>query len=144
MDLSPTETSRAADVVLPGTTYLESEGTRCNFEGRVLRFARAIEPPSGVPGWRVLAQLAQALGVSVTAQSAAELTLDISTLAARHLDSLLPFYWNTGEDRAWKHKTRTAPVSLDGAPAFSAPALTQGERYKQSMRELGTERYRVL
>lgn len=144
MDLSPTETSRAADVVLPGTTYLESEGTRCNFEGRVLRFARAIEPPSGVPGWRVLAQLAQALGVSVTAQSAAELTLDISALAARHLDSLLPFYWNTGEGRAWKHKTRTAPVSLDGAPAFSALALTQGERYKQSMRELGTERYRVL
>jgi formate dehydrogenase major subunit len=144
MDWSPTETSRAADVVLPGTTYLESEGTRCNFEGRVLRFERAIEPPSGVPGWRVLAQLAQALGVSVTAQSAAALTLDIGTLAARHLDGLLPFYWNTGEGRTWRHRARLAPVTLDGAPVLSAPVLTHYERYKQSMRELGTERYRVL
>jgi predicted molibdopterin-dependent oxidoreductase YjgC len=144
MDLSHTETSRAADVVLPGTTYLESEGTRCNFEGRVLRFARAIEPPSGLPGWRVLAGLAQALGMAVTAESAADLTSEIGTITRRHLDGLLPFYWNTGEDRTWVQQARLAAVALDGSPAHSTLALTQGERYKQSTRELGTERYRVL
>jgi formate dehydrogenase major subunit len=144
MDFTHTETTRAADVVLPGTTYLESEGTRCNFEGRVLRFARAIEPPSGVPGWRVLAELAQALGMAVSAESAADLTSEIGAIAGRHLDGLLPFYWNTGQNRTWAHQARLAPVALDGSPACPALALTQGERYKQSTRELGTERYRVL
>ena len=144
MDLSHTETSRAADVVLPGTTYLESEGTRCNFEGRVLRFARAIEPPSGVPGWRVLAGLAQALGITIAAQSAEDLTLEIGTIARQNLDGLLPFYWNTGESRTWDHRTRLALVALEGSSSPATLALTQGERYKQSTRELGTERYRVL
>ena len=48
MDWTDTETTRFANVVLPGSTFLETNGTRCNFEGRVARFIRAVEPPAGV------------------------------------------------------------------------------------------------
>ncbi len=37
-------TSNIADVVLPSATYAEKEGTFTNFEGRVQRFKKAVEP----------------------------------------------------------------------------------------------------
>jgi NADH-quinone oxidoreductase subunit G len=37
-------TAEAADVVLPSATYAEKEGTFTNFEGRVQRFKKALEP----------------------------------------------------------------------------------------------------
>jgi anaerobic selenocysteine-containing dehydrogenase len=144
MDWTETETTRAADIVLPGTTYLESEGTRCNFEGRVLAFERAVPPPSGMPGWQVLLDLARACGVNVVGCSAADLTREIATLVRDSLDGALPFLWNTGEERAWPKPARLVPVAVDGGPASAEPAITHGERYKRSIQEVGTERYRVI
>jgi NADH-quinone oxidoreductase subunit G len=51
-------------LVLPGTGYLEREGTTINLEGRVQRLRRAVEPP----GWDELeffARLAQRFGVEI-------------------------------------------------------------------------------
>jgi formate dehydrogenase major subunit len=144
MDWTETETTRAADIVLPGTTYLESEGTRCNFEGRVLAFERAVSPPSGVAGWQVLADLARGCGVAVAARSAADLTREIEALVCDGLDGARPFLWNTGEERAWPKQARLVPVAVDGGPASAEPAITHGERYKRSIQEVGTERYRVI
>ena len=143
MDWTDTETTRAADVVLPGTTYLESEGTRCNFEGRVLAFEGAVGPPSGMPGWQVLAGLARACGVAVVAGSAADLTREIEALLRDGLDGGRPFLWNTGEDRAWPKQGRLVPTAVDGGPAPAEPAITHGERYKRSIQEVGTGHYRV-
>jgi formate dehydrogenase major subunit len=143
MDWTETETTRAADVVLPGTTFLEGEGTRCNFEGRVLRYERAIEPPSGVPGWRVLAGLARAFGIPVEAASAEALTQEIESLVVARLGEIGRFYWNRGEERTPMGLGRPLPVSSDGAPAQTEPAIVHGERYKRSIGEVGTGRFRV-
>ncbi|MDD3643850.1 MAG: FAD-dependent oxidoreductase, partial [Candidatus Krumholzibacteria bacterium] len=62
IDWTPTETTRFADVVLPGTTFLETPGTRCNFEGRVIRYAAAVPPPAGVSGRDILEGLAAEFG----------------------------------------------------------------------------------
>ena len=59
----PTETTQFADVVFPGSTFLESEGTRVNFEGRLTRYTQAVKPPFGVPTWEILAGLAKAFGI---------------------------------------------------------------------------------
>jgi hypothetical protein len=57
------EVSERADVVLPATTFAETEGTFINVEGRIQRFSRVI-PPVGEskPDWWILSQLAKKLG----------------------------------------------------------------------------------
>jgi formate dehydrogenase alpha subunit len=46
-DIFLTETARLADVVLPGATFLEKEGTFTNTDRRVQRVRAAFPPPSG-------------------------------------------------------------------------------------------------
>ncbi|WP_051342137.1 molybdopterin oxidoreductase family protein [Pseudonocardia spinosispora] len=64
-DFLPSETARAADVVLPVAQWAEEEGTMTNLEGRVLRRRRALPPPPGVrTDLEVIAGLADELGVT--------------------------------------------------------------------------------
>ncbi|MFH0953210.1 MAG: FAD-dependent oxidoreductase [Verrucomicrobiota bacterium] len=144
MDWAETETTRAADVVLPGATYLETEGTRCNFEGRLLAFARAVRPPSGKAGWDVLGGLAGAFGVKVHAGSAVDLKIQIEDAIREGLDGAATFYWNAGGARRWPGTGRLMPVEPDGRAAALQVPLTHGEAYKKSLREVGTGRYRVV
>ncbi|HBR16209.1 MAG: NADH dehydrogenase (quinone) subunit G [Deltaproteobacteria bacterium RIFCSPLOWO2_12_FULL_43_16] len=46
-DIFLTETAKMADVVLPGASYAEKDGTLTNQEGRVQRLRRAIQPVKG-------------------------------------------------------------------------------------------------
>ena len=56
-------TSERAHLVLPSAPYSEREGTFTNFEGRVQRFWRALEPLGEArPDWEILAEVARALG----------------------------------------------------------------------------------
>jgi NADH-quinone oxidoreductase subunit G len=54
-----------ADLVLPGTSYLEREGTYVNLEGRIQRLRRAVIPPAPDElAW--IAKLAERFGVEVS------------------------------------------------------------------------------
>jgi NADH-quinone oxidoreductase subunit G len=54
-----------ADLVLPGTSYLERDGSMTNLEGRVQRLRRAVIPPSpDETAW--LAKLAERFGVELS------------------------------------------------------------------------------
>jgi len=54
-----------ADLVLPGTSYLERDGTYINLEGRVQRVRRAVIPPAPDElAW--LSRLAERFGVEVS------------------------------------------------------------------------------
>ena len=143
MDWAITETTRFADVALPGTTYLENEGTRCNFEGQVMRFTRAVTPPVGLAGWEVLAQLAQEFGIALKVQSAAELTAALTQAVSAGTGARMPFYWNTGAERRWPESWHLRAVDGRAKSASIPPALTHSERYKRTIREVGTARYRV-
>jgi NADH-quinone oxidoreductase subunit G len=58
MDFRITETARRADVVLPGVTWAEKEGTLTNVDGFVSRMNRAIRPPAEArPDLEILAAL---------------------------------------------------------------------------------------
>lgn len=53
-----------ADVVLPETTFAESEGTFVNMEGRLQTFGPAVAPLGDArPGWRIVRDLAAAMGI---------------------------------------------------------------------------------
>jgi formate dehydrogenase alpha subunit len=58
-----TETAQLADVVLPGASFAEKDGTFTNSERRVQRVRKAIEPISGSrPDWLITCQIAQRMG----------------------------------------------------------------------------------
>jgi predicted molibdopterin-dependent oxidoreductase YjgC len=57
-DILPNRTSALAHVVLPGCAHAEKRGTFTNFQGRVQRFAKAVEPPGDArPESEVLREL---------------------------------------------------------------------------------------
>ena len=142
VDWAVTETTQWASVTLPGSTYLESAGTRCNFEGRRIDFAAAIPPPSGRAGWQVLQGLGSALGVGDLPVDIGPLTQLLEKQLHRSLNGKLPLYWNTGEPRTWEPQGLVA-AQVKARPVSIAPPLTHSERYKKEVREVGTARYRV-
>jgi assimilatory nitrate reductase catalytic subunit len=63
IDFFMSESSRYADVVLPGTTWAEDEGTTTNGEGRVIKINKAIDPPGEArEDWRILQEIARRMG----------------------------------------------------------------------------------
>jgi assimilatory nitrate reductase catalytic subunit len=63
IDFFMSESSRYADVVLPGTTWSEDEGTTTNGEGRVIKINKAIDPPGEAKeDWKILQEIARRMG----------------------------------------------------------------------------------
>ena len=63
IDFFMSEASRYADVVLPGTTWSEDEGTTTSGEGRVIKINQAIDPPGEArQDWRILQEIARRMG----------------------------------------------------------------------------------
>jgi anaerobic selenocysteine-containing dehydrogenase len=59
----PTETTRFADILLPGALWAEGEGTMVNSERSVTFMPRAVAPPGEARAdWLILTQVAQRLG----------------------------------------------------------------------------------
>ena len=60
IDFFMSESARFADVVLPGTTWAEDEGTTTNGEGRVIKINKAIDPPGEARhDWWILQEIAK-------------------------------------------------------------------------------------
>ncbi|MBB4858683.1 formate dehydrogenase major subunit [Novosphingobium chloroacetimidivorans] len=62
-DLFLNETANYAHVFLPGSTFLEKDGTFTNAERRIQRVRKVIEPRNGYADWEVVQLVAQALGL---------------------------------------------------------------------------------
>lgn len=61
-----TATADLADVVLPGSTPLETEGTYISADGQTRSFNRIIEPAAGRDNLAVIKQLGEAMNIDVT------------------------------------------------------------------------------
>ena len=62
-DLFLNETANYAHVFLPGSTFLEKDGTFTNAERRINRVRRVMAPRNGYADWEVTQLLARAMGV---------------------------------------------------------------------------------
>lgn len=63
IDFFMSESARYADVVLPGTTWSEDEGTTTSGEGRVIKINKAIDPPGEArQDWKTLQEIARRMG----------------------------------------------------------------------------------
>lgn len=59
----PTETSRYADILLPGAVWAEAEGVMINSERNVTLMQQAVNPPGDAcADWELLARVARAMG----------------------------------------------------------------------------------
>jgi formate dehydrogenase alpha subunit len=61
-DIFPTETAQLADVVLPGTTFVEKDGTFTGTDRRIQKIRQAVAPlGDSRPDWLIISQLAEKL-----------------------------------------------------------------------------------
>jgi sulfite reductase (NADPH) flavoprotein alpha-component len=59
----PTETSRFADILLPGALWAEAEGTMVNSERGITLMQEAVAPPGdALADWQIISQVARHLG----------------------------------------------------------------------------------
>jgi formate dehydrogenase alpha subunit len=81
MDLYLSPTAQLADVVLPGASFAEKDGTVTNAEGRVQRVRRAVPSPGEARAeWEVLGELSGRLGRPMDYASPAAIMEEIALL----------------------------------------------------------------
>jgi formate dehydrogenase major subunit len=79
-DLFLNETAKFAHVFLPGTSFLEKDGTFINAERRINRVRPVMRARSGKQEWEVVCELATALGAPMTYASSSEIMDEIAAL----------------------------------------------------------------
>jgi len=105
-----------ANVVLPGTSYLERDGTYVNLEGRLQRLRRAvIAPAPDELAW--ISRLAERFGVQVSPHA----SVVFAELSERIYDGL-PF-GEVGERAALRTRSEAPAPDLPAAPASGAEGL---------------------
>lgn len=70
-----------ARVILPGTTFAETEGTFTNCERRIQRLHQAIPPVGNKQTWQILCELAAFLGYPMRYSSVSDIFSEIVTVA---------------------------------------------------------------
>ena len=79
-DLFLTETAKYAHVFLPGSTFLEKDGTFTNAERRISRVRKVMEPRNGMGDWEVTVALSNALGYPMDYRDPGEIMDEIARL----------------------------------------------------------------
>ena len=77
-DLFLNETANYAHVFLPGSTFLEKDGTFTNAERRINRVREVIKPRNGYADWEVTQLLANAMGASWTYTHPAQIMAEVA------------------------------------------------------------------
>jgi len=81
-DIFFTQTAELADVVLPGVSFAEKDGTFTNTGRRVQRVRKAIpEVGKSKQDWEIIQEIAQRMGYSMSYHSPAEIMDEIASLA---------------------------------------------------------------
>ncbi|MBI5127988.1 MAG: formate dehydrogenase subunit alpha [Rhodopseudomonas palustris] len=79
-DLFLNETANYAHVFLPGSTFLEKNGTFTNAERRIQRVRKVMTPKNGLEDWEVTQRLANAMGFAMSYQHPSEIMDEIASL----------------------------------------------------------------
>ncbi|NVN88573.1 MAG: formate dehydrogenase subunit alpha [Rhodopseudomonas sp.] len=79
-DLFLNETANYAHVFLPGSTFLEKNGTFTNAERRIQRVRKVVAPRNGLEDWEVTIGLAKAMGFEMTYEHPSQIMDEIAAL----------------------------------------------------------------
>ncbi|HEV7652323.1 MAG TPA: formate dehydrogenase subunit alpha, partial [Actinophytocola sp.] len=104
-DLFLNETAKFAHVFLPGTSFLEKDGTFINAERRINRVRPVMKPKTGKHEWEIVCEIAQAMGYPMryddTSQIMDEVALTTPTFAGvsfELLDKVGSVQWPCNEN----------------------------------------------
>ena len=104
-DLFLNETANYAHVFLPGSTFLEKDGTFINAERRIQLVRKVMEPKNGMADWEITCALSNALGYpmhynhpSEIMDEIARLTPTFAGVSFRKLDELGSIQWPCNEN----------------------------------------------
>jgi formate dehydrogenase major subunit len=99
-DLFLNETANYAHVFLPGSTFLEKDGTFTNAERRIQLVRKVMAPKNGLADWEITQRIAQALGLawhyphpSAIMDEIAQLTPTFSGVSYDKLEELGSVQW---------------------------------------------------
>jgi len=79
-DLFLNETANYAHVFLPGSTFLEKDGTFTNAERRIQRVRQVMRPKNGYADWEIVQLVAQAMGLGWAYTHPSEIMDEIARL----------------------------------------------------------------
>jgi NADH-quinone oxidoreductase subunit G len=80
-----TELAKAADIVLPGTAWVEKDAAYVNIDGRLQGAARAITAPGEAQeDWQVFVNVGLALGIPLTYTSSAAVRAELAAAMGEH------------------------------------------------------------
>jgi formate dehydrogenase major subunit len=79
-DLFLNETAKYAHVFLPGSSFLEKDGTFTNAERRINRVRKVMEPKNGMADWEITCALSNALGYPMKYRHPSEIMAEIARL----------------------------------------------------------------
>jgi formate dehydrogenase major subunit len=123
-DIFLNETARFAHVFLPGSSFLEKNGTFTNAERRISMVRKAIEPLAGLEDWEVTMALSCALGYAMDYSHPSEIMDEIARLTPtfhgvsyEKLDRLGSIQWPCNDD---------AP---NGTPTMHVNEFVRGKGY---------------
>ncbi len=123
-DLFLNETARFAHVFLPGSSFLEKDGTFTNAERRISPVRKAIEPLAGLADWEVTMALSKALGYPMDYRHPSEIMDEIARLTPtfagvsyEKLDRLGSIQWPCND---------AAP---EGTPTMHVDEFVRGKGY---------------
>ncbi|GAA1647807.1 formate dehydrogenase subunit alpha [Nonomuraea maheshkhaliensis] len=77
-DLFLNETSKFAHIFLPGTSFLEKNGTFTNAERRINRVRPVMAPKTGKHEWEIVCEIAQAMGYPMKYDDSAQIMDEIA------------------------------------------------------------------
>ncbi|MFU0504215.1 formate dehydrogenase subunit alpha [Pseudaminobacter sp. NGMCC 1.201702] len=116
-DLFLNETANYAHVFLPGSTFLEKDGTFTNAERRINRVRKVMAPKNGYADWEVTQKLAQAMGLSWDYKHPSEImdeiartTPSFSNVSYDYLEKMGSVQWPCNE----KAPEGTPVMHIDG------------------------------
>jgi formate dehydrogenase major subunit len=117
-DIFLNETAKFAHVLLPGSSFLEKDGTFTNAERRISRVRQVMPPLAGLVDWEVTVKLANALGYPMhythpeqVMQEIAALTPSFRGVSYAKIERLGSVQWPCDEDT---DEAGTATMHVDG------------------------------
>jgi formate dehydrogenase major subunit len=121
-DMFLNESAKYAHVFLPGSSFLEKDGTFTNAERRISRVRKVMPPKAGYADWEVTVKLAQALGYPMDYKSPEEIMDEIAALTPtfhgvsyKRIDELGSIQWPCNDE---------AP---DGTPTMHIDHFVRGK-----------------
>ena len=121
-DLFLNETANYAHVFLPGSTFLEKNGTFTNAERRIQPVRKVMEPANGLEDWQVTQALANALGLDWNYTHPSEILDEIARLT--------PTFAGVSWERLELDGSLQWPVNADhpdGSPIMHEAGFVRGK-----------------